>query len=69
MATTEERLARIEEGYSHLATKADVYSLANYITTVNGKVDSLNTYAKWGIGVSLVLHLLILGKLFDLIPI
>ena len=29
MTTVEERLSRIEGGYEHLATKADVYQLEN----------------------------------------
>ncbi len=29
MATVEERLSRIEGGYEHLATKADLYQLGN----------------------------------------
>ena len=29
MATAEERLSRLEGGYEHLATKADLYQLEN----------------------------------------
>ncbi len=29
MATVEERLSRLEGGYEHLATKADLYQLEN----------------------------------------
>lgn len=32
MATVEERLSRIEGGYEHLATKADLYQLENRMT-------------------------------------
>ena len=32
MATTEERLSRIEGGYEHLATKADLANLENRLT-------------------------------------
>lgn len=32
MAIVEERLSRIEGGYEHLATKADLYQLENRMT-------------------------------------
>jgi len=32
MATVEERLSRLEGGYDHLATKADLYQLENRMT-------------------------------------
>ncbi len=32
MATVEERWSRIEGGYEHLATKADLYQLENRMT-------------------------------------
>ena len=32
MASTEERLSRLEGGYEHLATKADLYQLENRMT-------------------------------------
>ena len=32
MATVEERLSRLEGGYKHLATKADLYQLENRMT-------------------------------------
>ena len=32
MATVEERLSRLEGGYEHLATKADLYQLENRMT-------------------------------------
>ncbi len=50
MATTEERVARLEGGYEHLATKADVVVL------------------KWAIGVQFALLLLILARVFEIIP-
>ncbi len=38
MATTEERLSRLEGGYGHLATKADIAETKNEITALGGKV-------------------------------
>ena len=32
MTTVEERLSRLEGGYEHLATKADLYQLENRMT-------------------------------------
>ena len=32
MASTEERLSRLEGGYEHLATKVDLYQLENRMT-------------------------------------
>ena len=32
MSTAEERLSRLEGGYEHLATKADLYQLENRMT-------------------------------------
>ena len=32
MVTVEERLSRLEGGYEHLATKADLYQLENRMT-------------------------------------
>ena len=32
MATVEERLSRLEGGYEHLSTKADLYQLENRMT-------------------------------------
>ena len=57
MASTEERLARIEGGYEHLATKAD-------IVAIHGKVDKLT----WAIGVLFALQIAILARVFDIIP-
>ena len=45
MSTTEERLARLEEGYTHLATKADLESvrgeLKAELETLRGEVKAL----------------------------
>lgn len=57
MASTEERLARIEGGYEHLATRAD-------IGEIKGDIKLL----KWAIGVQFALLIIILGRLFEIIP-
>ena len=36
MSTTEERLARLEEGYTHLATKADLEGLRGEVKALAG---------------------------------
>lgn len=36
MSTTEERLARLEEGYTHLATKADLEALRGEVKALAG---------------------------------
>ena len=38
MSTTEERLARLEEGYTHLATKADLEALRGEVRALAGSV-------------------------------
>ena len=38
MATTEERLSRLEGGYDHLATKADIAETKHEIVALEGKV-------------------------------
>ncbi len=46
MATVEERLSRIEGGYEHLATKADLYQLENrMIRWLGGMVIALGVLA------------------------
>ena len=44
MATVEERLSRIEGGYEHLATKADLYQLENRMYQLE------NRMIRWLIG-------------------
>ena len=43
MATTEERLARIEGGYEHMATKADIAATKAEIAVLNEKVDAMSS--------------------------
>ena len=38
MSTTEERLARLEEGYTHLATKADLESVRSELIDTRGEL-------------------------------
>ena len=38
MATVEERLSRLEGGYEHLATKADLYQLENRMYQLEGRM-------------------------------
>ncbi len=46
MATVEERLSRLEGGYEHLATKADLYQLENrMIRWMGGMVVALGILA------------------------
>lgn len=96
MATTEERLSRLEGGYDHLATKADIAGTKNEITALEGKViavegkvtaievkvDALEVIVnavasemrsefrihRWVLGLLFALNLLILGRVFEIIP-
>ncbi len=61
MASLEDRVARLEGGYDHLATKADVEALRGEL---KGDIKTL----KWAIGVQFALLIIILGRLFDVIP-
>lgn len=56
MATVEERLAGLERGYEHMATKADVVALASEVRLL-----------KWGVGLLFILNLAMLGRIFELI--
>ncbi len=38
MATVEERLSRLEGGYEHLATKADLYQLENRMYQIENRM-------------------------------
>lgn len=64
MSTTEERLARIEGGYEHLATKADIAELTGMMNTLAGEL----RVHRWVLGLLFVLQLLILGWVFEIIP-
>ncbi len=82
MATTEERLSRLEGVYDHLATKADLASTKNEIVALEAKVSALegivNALAnemrgefrihRWVLGLLFALNLLILGRVFEIIP-
>ena len=64
MSTTEERLARIEGGYEHLATKAGIAELTGMMHTLTGEL----RVHRWVLGLLFVLQLLILGRVFEIIP-
>ena len=64
MSTTEERLARIEGGYENRATKADIAELTGMMNTLAGEL----RVHKWVLGFVFVLQLLILGRVFEIIP-
>lgn len=76
MATTEERLSRLEGGYDHLATKADIAGTRNEITALEGKVIAVEAKvsAVEGIVIALAsemrgefrIHRWVLGLLFAL---
>ncbi|MCY4435853.1 MAG: hypothetical protein OXE05_00790 [Chloroflexi bacterium] len=68
MTRTEERISRptdavsgLESAYAHLATKADMEGLRGEL---KGDINTL----KWAIGVQFALLVIILGRLFDVIP-
>ena len=64
MSPTEECLARIEGGYEHRATKADIAELTGMMNTLAGEL----RVHKWVLGLLFVLQLLILGRVFEIIP-
>ncbi len=78
MATAEERLARIEGGYEHMATKADIAAtkadiaetkaaiavLAEKLEAVGGEL----RLHRWALGIVIVAQLAILGRVFEIIP-
>ena len=64
MSTTEERLARLEGGYEHLATKADIAELNGMMHSFAGEL----RVHRWVLGLLFVLQLLILGRVFEIIP-
>ena len=61
MATSEDRLGRLEGGYEHLATKADVERLAGNMNTAVS--DAKAEVIKWvaGIGVAILLAMVGIG--------
>ena len=68
MATSEDRLGRLEGGYEHLATKADVERLAGAVNTAisDTRTDVLDAKAeviKWvaGIGIAILLAMVAIG--------
>ena len=78
MISNEERLARIEGGYEHLATKADIGDVKAEIAALNGRIDALEARIdavvaelrihRWALGISIALQLIILARLFEIIP-
>lgn len=57
MASTEERLARIEGGYEHMATKADI-----------AEIKSELRMHRWALGVVIASQLILIARVFDIIP-
>ena len=55
--TTEERLARIEGGYEHMATKADI-----------AEIKSALRMHRWALGVVIASQLILLARVFEIIP-
>ena len=51
-ASVEERLSRLEGGYEHVATKADLFQLENRIMSHIGQLES--RLMRWMVGVALV---------------
>ena len=64
MSTTEERLARLEGGYEHLARKADIAEMTGMMSALAGEL----RVHRWVLGLLFVLQLLILGRVFEIIP-
>ena len=56
--TTEERLARIEGGYEHMATKADI-----------AEIKSELRMHRWALGVVIASQLILLARVFEIIPV
>ncbi len=57
MASTEERLARIEGGYEHMATKADI-----------AEIKSELRMHRWALGVVIASQLILIARVFEIIP-
>ena len=60
MATTEERLSRIEGGYEHLATKADIAEVKTEIAETKAEFKLV----KWGVGLLTLLSIAMLAGIF-----
>lgn len=81
MATTEERLSRLEGVYDHLATKADIAGTKadiadtkSEIVALEGRLNALASEMRsefrihrWVLGLLFALNLLILGRVFEII--
>ncbi len=57
MASTEERLARIEGGYAHIATRADI-----------AEIKSELRLHRWALGVVIASQLILIARVFEIIP-
>lgn len=57
MASTEERLARIEGGYEHMATKAGI-----------AEIKSELRMHRWALGVVIASQLILIARVFEIIP-
>ena len=57
MASTEARLARIEGGYEHMATKADI-----------AEIKSELRMHRWALGVVIASQLILIARVFEIIP-
>ncbi len=78
MVTTEERLAPIEGGYEHMATKADIAAtkadIADTkadIAVLDEKVDAIRgelRLHRWALGIVILAQLAIIGRVFEIIP-
>ena len=64
MATTEKRLARIEGGYEHMATKADIAVLNEKVDAIRGEL----RLHRWALGIVILAQLAIIGRVFEIIP-
>ncbi|MDE2815197.1 MAG: hypothetical protein OXM03_06455 [Chloroflexota bacterium] len=59
MSTTEERLARVEAGFEHLATKADIQTVLTQMAEIRGEFRGI----KWTLIASIALAGLAVGIL------
>ena len=75
MATAEERLSRIEGGYEHLATKADIAELRGEMNSIarelRGEIHSVKQELRlhrWVLGFMVIVQLATLARVFEIIP-
>ena len=75
MATAEERLSRIEGGYEHLATKADIAELRGEMNSIarelRGEINSVKQELRlhrWVLGFMVIVQLATLARVFEIIP-